>query len=130
LALKKYGEPIAFDVRANELLTEMSTMANLLDSAHGDQSYSKALIGQVDKVGNSELTPSAMLIHAIEKGSEFSDAMLAQAKKHEAHFSKSSLSVTKAAQLQLAAKESIRLQQQLEASNESSFDDFLQKHNA
>lgn len=68
-------------------------------------------------------------MRSVEKGHEFSDLMLAQAKKHQAHFTKSDLSATKAAQLQLAAKESLRLQQQLEASNESSLDDFLQSHN-
>jgi len=130
LTLKKSGQPISLDISANGLLTEMVATANLLDTAHENQSYNKALTAQVDKVGNSELTPSAMLMQAIEKGSEFSDSMLTQAKKHQVHFTKSALSATKAAQLQLAAKESLRLQKQLEASNESSFDDFLQSHNA
>lgn len=130
LSLKKSGELIGFDTRAKELLTEMTAIAELLDSAHENQLYSKALTAQVDKVANSELTPSAMLMQAIKKGSEFTDLMLQQAKKHQAYFSKDDLSVTRSAQLQLAAKESLRLQKQLEASNESSFEDFLQSHNA
>ena len=108
----------------------MTVIANLLDNAHENKSYSKAINAQVNKVENSELTPSAILMQAIEKGNEFTDSMLSQAKEHQAHFTKSGLSATKVAQLQLAAKESIRLQKQLEASDESSFDVLLQSHNA
>jgi len=130
LMLKKNGEPIGFDVSANELLAEMKVVSNLLDSSHGNDLHSKALTAQVNKVANSELTPSAVIMRAIENGSEFTDLMLAQAKKHQAYFSKTSLSATKVAQLQLAAKESLRLQKQLEASNESSFEHFMQRDNA
>jgi len=130
LSLKKSGELISFDTRANELLTEMTAITELLDSAHENQLYSKAITAQVDKVANSELTPSAILMQAIKKGDEFTDLMLDQAKKHQAYFSKDDLSATRSAQLQLAAKESLRLQKQLEASNEGSFEDFLQSHNA
>ena len=130
LSLKKNGELIGFDIRANELLADMVAIANLLDTAHGNKSHSKALTVQINKVENSELTPSAILMQAIEKGNEFTDSMLSQAKEHQAHFTKSGLSATKVAQLQLAAKKSLRLQKQLEASDESSFDVFLQRHNA
>ncbi|MCJ8268304.1 MAG: hypothetical protein MJK04_02775, partial [Psychrosphaera sp.] len=66
-------------------------MATLLDKAHEktnttlstkNLAYADALKTQSNKVTDSELTPSAMAIKAINNGSEFIDSMLIQAKNH------------------------------------------------
>ncbi|MFT7423460.1 MAG: glutamate--cysteine ligase [Psychromonas sp.] len=140
LMLKKDGQSVAFKVVANELLTEIEPITNLLELAHKSQpnahlndecdAYTQALSAQVNKVENSELTPSGMIMQETNKGNEFTESMLHQARKHQEHFTCRGLSDAMNDTLQLAAKESILQQQQLEANNDSSFDEFLQQHNA
>ena len=140
LMLTKNGQPVAFKKAANGLLTQLQPIADLLDKAHEGQStdaindksqtHSQALIEQIAKVGNSELTPSAMMMAAGENGDEFIDLMLAQAKLHQTYFSERGLSSAMEAQLQRETIESIQQQKLLEASDVISFEQFLAQQNA
>lgn len=140
LQLKKNGKLTGFDMIAKDLLAEITPIADLLDQAHEKQSgsslidekqtHAQALSAQVDKVDNSETTPSGIMMRATVNGSEFKELMLSQAKKHQAYFTSSRLSTTMNMHLHHAAKESLLQQQQVEESDESSFDDFIQRYNA
>ncbi|PKH02227.1 glutamate--cysteine ligase [Psychromonas sp. MB-3u-54] len=140
LMLKKNGQSVAFKAVANELLAEIEPLANLLELAHKSQpndhlkdqcnAYTQALSAQVNKVNHSELTPSGIIMEEINKGHEFTESMLRQAKKNQEYFTCRGLSDAMNDTLQLAATESIFQQQQLEASEDSTFDEFLQRHNA
>ena len=94
------------------------------------QTHSQALIEQIAKVGNSELTPSAMMMAAGKNGDEFIDLMLAQAKLHQTYFSERGLSSAIEAQLQRETIESIQQQKLLEANDVITFEQFLAQQNA
>jgi glutamate--cysteine ligase len=132
LKLNKEGQFVDFKVTAKQLLAQIAPIASLLDKAHASQAYSQAYTAQMDKVENRELTPSGIIMRASgnSNSSEFIESMLSQAKKHQAHFTERGLSGEIDAQLQQAATESIRQQQQIEASDEYSFECFIQKKNA
>jgi len=140
LMLKQHEQPIAFGLMAKKLLDEISPIADLLDQAHNaapeallptnHTRYADALSTQLDKVGDSELTPSGIIMREIVKGSNFAETMLNQAKKHQDFFITRGLSDEINTGLELLAKESFALQQKIEASDENTFDDFLQHYNA
>ena len=135
LELNKKGQSVDVKVAAKSLLTEVQAMSNLLDKAHGEQSnapfnnknnmYDQSIKAQIDKVENSELTPSGLMMKDVENGNEFIESMLIQVKKHQVHFSERGLSDAMDTQLQHETTESFRQQHQLEANDESSFEHFL-----
>lgn len=140
LMLTQNGQPVAFKKAANMLLTQFQPIADLLDKAHFEQSndaisdknsmHSQALIEQLAKVENSELTPSAIMMAAADNGDEFIDSMLAQAKQHQAYFSERGLASAMEAQLQRETIKSIKQQKSLEASDDISFEQFIARQSA
>lgn len=140
LMLHQNGKPVAFDLAANQLLDAIVPIASLLDQAHeaqadtssadDEQGYSLALSAQREKVANSELTPSGAIMQALSEDGNFAESMLHQAKKHQAYFIERGLPETRNAELMRLTEESLQQQQQLEANDTCSFDEFLELHNA
>jgi glutamate--cysteine ligase len=140
LKLKKNIEPVSFNIMANDLMAEIAPIAGLLDLAHENQpdvssteehsTYIQAFTAQVNKIENSELTPSATIMRTTENGKEFIESMLCKAKEHQAYFTARGLSNEINVKLQRDAIRSICQQKQLEANDNSSFDEFLSLHNS
>lgn len=139
LMLKKNDQPIAFALVAKKLLDDISPIADLFDQAHNakyvdlspkkQSSYAHALNAQRDKVADSELTPSGIIMQEIVKGNNFAESMLNQAKKHQDYFISRGVSDDINMGLKRLAKESFELQQAIEADDKNSFDDFLNHYN-
>jgi glutamate--cysteine ligase len=71
LKLNKKGLPVDVKAAAKSLLTEVQAITNLLDKAHGElpntftnknELYNQSLKAQFDKIENSELTPSGLMM--------------------------------------------------------------------
>ena len=116
----------------------MQPFAAQLDSAHQNSmnpenkasSYEQALAAQVSKVENSALTPSAKLMQKTKEGEEFVTSMLATAKRHHHFFLAQDNCNDLETQFHLAAVESLIHQDQIEANEHHSFDDFLRMQNS
>tara|TARA_R110002167_G_scaffold22811_6_gene81411 strand:+ start:311 stop:1705 length:1395 start_codon:yes stop_codon:yes gene_type:complete len=133
LMLRQAGNPVAFGHAAKQLMDEIAAAASLLDQAHDSQHdnrqyYSQALTAQLEKVENSELTPSGRMMDAIAAGASFAELMLTQAKKQQDHFAQQPLPEALNAEFKRLARESMQQQKALEASDQRSFDDFLQAY--
>ncbi len=128
LMLRQAGSPVAFSHMAKQLLDEIAAAARLLDQAHGSQHYHQALTAQLKKVENSELTPSGRMMGAIAEGASFAELMLAQAKKQQDYYAQQQRPDALNEEFKRLARESRQQQKELEASDQGSFDDFLQAY--
>ncbi len=138
LLLQQQGKEVAFKQLANALLNNIMPIASLLDKAHQMgttepnaeqyQAYDQAVNAQHDKVDNSELTPSGLIMQMITNQGGFIESMLFQAKKHHAYFLSQQLSDEVSNQLTQAATTSWQQQQQIEVNDELCFGEFLQQY--
>ena len=133
LQLLKNGQSLGLKLVAKQLLAEMKPFAAQLDSAHQNSmnpavtahSYQYALDAQMSKVDNSALTPSAKLMQETQEGEEFVASMLTKAKRHQQYFLAQDNDNDLEAEFHLAAVESLIQQDQIEAHEHHSFDEFL-----
>lgn len=133
LMLQENGKAISFTQKASHLLHEISAIAELLDRAHANTLYSEALQQQFVKIEKPALTPSGIIMENIEKGLEFSDLMLKQAKRQQQYFATQPLSDWVEKELQQQALISLQQQKEREAEdtdehNALSFEGFLQTY--
>jgi glutamate--cysteine ligase len=110
---------------AREVLQEMKALAELLDDKQGGQQYQSALALMLERVEDSELTPSAQVLHEMkEKHLSFSEFALTQAKLHSAQH-QHALEPKKASEWLEIAEKSLKKQQDIEISDSMSFDHYL-----
>ncbi len=128
LMLRQAGNPVAFGSAAKQLMDEVAAASRLLDQAHGSQHYHQALTAQLEKVDNSELTPSGQMMGAIAEGVSFAELMLRQAKTQQDYFAQQPLPDALHAEFKRLARASLQQQKALEASDPGSFDEFLQAY--
>ncbi len=114
---------------ANELLEELSAIAELFDNAHGGSAYQAALRKQTEKVKHSELTPSGrQLAELVEKNQTFLEYGLEKSTAAQTEFLNNPLAVEDNEKFRQLARKSIENQQKIETSDTDSFPDFLKKY--
>lgn len=138
LQLNISNEKMLFSQAAQQLLNAIQPMSALLDQSqqiptqnhpnNDVKSYQHAHRAQLDKVLNSDLTPSGQIMSAINSGINFTDMMLNIAKENTIKWQKKPLSEATITQFNLLAAESIQKQHQLEASEQAPLDIFLQSY--
>lgn len=131
LTLDRLGEDITLKDWANEILEQMGSIAEILNTAHTETCYTRALKYQLELVQNPELTPSAMVLDDIMKSDgdgSYYDFASRKSKEHRDYFLGRALDAETQKKFELAAVESIQQQEQLEKSNSLDFDTFLQKY--
>jgi glutamate--cysteine ligase len=131
LELHRSGEDISLQAWATELIGEIGKVADLLDQSHGGDHYGRALAEQQAKVDDSSLTPSAQVLDALRRnGESFSQFALHQSVVHAEYFRRQPLSATEQAEFEAAAQKSLAEQAELEAQEESDFDQFVVAYQA
>jgi len=136
LKLRRFGESITLKDWSNELLDQMSPLAEILNKAHSttdkQNCYEFAIQTQQELINHSELTPSAKVLDDIMKTNgdgSYYDFASRKSKEHRDYFLQRKLSAEKQQQFELAAIESIKQQKELEATAENlDFDTFLQRY--
>jgi glutamate--cysteine ligase len=128
LMLQRGSDSVPFDVAATELIGAIMETAKLLDKAHDSFEYSSAVYAQQAKVGDPTLTPSGQMMELVDAGNEFIDIISEQANKHQTHFASLDKNTAFQENLSAIARESIEQQQQLEADDKISFDDYLAEY--
>jgi len=138
LTLQRFSKAITLKDWANELLDEMSRLADMLNTAHKTTDkkncYANAIKTQQELVQNPELTPSAQVLDDIMKpGGDGSYYAFASRKsvEHRDYFMQRKLAMETQKKFELAALQSIKQQEQLEAEDAKmglDFDTFLQRY--
>ncbi|VAW53191.1 Glutamate--cysteine ligase [hydrothermal vent metagenome] len=114
---------------ADDLLKGMQSVAELLDQHKEKTPYQDALQLQRNKVLDPDLTPSARMINEMRETKEtFYDFAERMSQKHNQYFTNLNLSAERNQFFDKAVVESIKKQQQIEALDDMSFDDYLQAY--
>lgn len=128
LRLAKNGESIGLRQWGNELLIELTTLAQSMDEAAGNSQYSDALAQQQAKLEDDSLTPSAQYLAEMKSNDlEFSQLTLKLAKQRAAEFDQP-LSDDLNKEMQLQAQQSLRQQAEIEAGDSIDFPSFLKQY--
>lgn len=131
LQLSQQGKPVAFDQWAKQILRNVEHAASILDTTNKTTAYSSANAAQLAKLEDSELTPSAMVLAAMnEKKLSFCELAMKQSAGHEAYFRANKIDSTRLEMLRQASLKSTAQQTQIEQSDTQSFADYLAAWNA
>lgn len=126
LTLRRDEKEISMREWATEILDNSLACATLLDQADGSDAYQRAVQNQYAKLSDPSLTPSAHVLADLqEQKKSFFEHTLALAEQHRDYFEKHPLDAEKLAAFTQQAEASLTVQQQLEASETISFDDYL-----
>ena len=125
LSLKREGHSVLMRDWATELLQECRTVAETID--HGSTDFAAAVGAQLTKVEDPDATPSAAILKEILSGQPFAQLALRQSQHHAADFR----STTNPGRIDMFARQavaSITEQAAVEAADEGSFDDYLDRY--
>lgn len=114
---------------AQEILAAMQPICDILDADSVERPYNEALMLQKQRVDNPDLTPSARMLEAMRsRHSPFETYALDISAEHRAQFKQQRLDAAQTILFTGLAEQSLAEQQQIEAADQLSFDDFLQKY--
>jgi len=125
LHLSKNGESIGLRQWGNELLIDLSSLAQSMDEAAGNNQYSDALTQQQAKLDDDSLTPSAQYLAEMKSNDlEFAQLTLKLAAQRAAEF-KQPLNADLNEEMKLQAQQSLMQQAEIEAGDQIDFPSFL-----
>ncbi len=114
---------------ADEILADMQGACELLDATRQAPVYSLALAAQWEKVYQPELTPSARMMTIIQENRQsFFEFALHASQQYKAWFCGQKMPAEKQIMLDNLARESLRKQAEIEASDQIDFDTFLENY--
>jgi len=126
LMLQRGDEDISLRDWGEELIARIQPYAELLDEAHGHKRHVSALEQQLSKVRNTELTPSAKVLHAMREGNtSFHNCMLQVSQNHHETLATGPLDPELLQRYLDEAQASLEEQRQLEASDSESFEQYV-----
>jgi len=130
LSLQKGDQQILLTDWADTLLTEMQSIAEILDQDQEDNRYKAALFEQTQKIRNTELCPSAQVLSIMQQESlswlEFAGEL---SSKHSAILSrKTETSDTLEARFAQLAKNSFKAEQDIKLSDSLPFKTFMKDY--
>lgn len=129
LEINKNGQAIPLKTWANEILSALQALSKILDEHNSDKPYSKALKKQINLVENSDLTPSARIIQAMQKHQlSFGHLGMSQSEQHRLHFKQKKLDPKITKKFATMSYISQQKQKKIEADDHLSFDDFLAQY--
>ena len=113
----------------NSLIDQMLMTGELLDEVHNTDDYTTSVNAQKEKLEDASQTPSARVLNGLrESGLDYSGWILQKSREHKETFRLLSPPAQEYQDLTQRAVQSIQDQQQLEASDTQSFDDFLKEY--
>lgn len=131
LQLSRAGQSVALKDWGLELLARIEACAERFDAAHGDDLYRQALASQRAKLEDARLTPSARVLQSLrEEQLSFHAFALRQSERHAEWFRSRPLDSAEQAAFEQAARDSLAAQAELEASQQGSFEDYVERYMA
>lgn len=131
LQLSRAGQSVALKDWGLELLARIEACAERFDAAHGDDLYRQALASQRAKLEDARLTPSARVLQSLREDQlSFHAFALRQSERHAEWFRSRPLDSAEQAAFEQAARDSLAAQAELEASQQGSFEDYVERYMA
>ncbi len=129
LELNKDGQNIVLKTWANDILASMQKVCEILDEGLEDKPYKAALKQQIAVIADPDLTPSAKIIQGMRsKQQPFGCFGLRTSELHKQYFKQNKLDSVSTKEFDQMVIESHKKQQQIEANDTLSFDEFLSKY--
>ncbi|MDQ3797194.1 MAG: glutamate--cysteine ligase [Pseudomonadota bacterium] len=129
LKLQRSGRALSLPYWAGELCEALHGICELLDADRSDKAYMRALAVQRDVVRDPERTPSARMLAEMRKAGEgFFHYAMRKSKEYQRYFDAVTLSDERLRMFTDAARESLDKQHEIEATDELSFDEYLQRY--
>ena len=130
LELQRDGRGIPLAAWAGEILAGVRAVAELIDLAAGNDDYVQAVDHQRRKFADPANTPSARVLAALSESSGgFFELGLEAARRHREYFlSLAPAHPERQAELEAEARDSVRRQREIEASDRLTFDEYLQSY--
>ncbi|WP_246033976.1 glutamate--cysteine ligase [Thalassotalea mangrovi] len=126
LNLNDQGVEKTIPVWGQEIFSELTAIAKLLDQAYQTDQYSIAVAREQEKLSNPELTPSGRILNDLLTGGRgIIGWSLQHAKRYQEELNQWQYQVFDQAYLQKLASESLAEQAAIEASDQVDFDQFL-----
>ena len=115
---------------AHELFDDMQPFAEMLDTAYGGQRYSTAMQDLRGRIDDPDTTPSAQVLAGARQHGGFFNYAMQLSQQHTQALQKQPLDAVAAATFTASVDASLRAQQQLEATEQGSFEDFVARYYA
>ncbi|MBK8452296.1 MAG: glutamate--cysteine ligase [Thiofilum sp.] len=128
LYLNRLNSKLLLSEWAGELMSAMQGVAQLLDHAHNENSYTQALNAHTILVQHPELTPSARALTEIMEVGSFFDFANEQSKHHKNLFMNRNLPKDLETDFSTVVLQSLQQQKLLEMENKIAFDEFLEHY--
>jgi glutamate--cysteine ligase len=126
LELARAGGAVTLKAWAGELISKIGASAELLDKSHGGTAYGDALAAQRAKVeGDNELPSARVLREMREQNLPYYRFALGYSNRWKEHFDQHTLDPAEADSLRDESTASLARQQDIEAADELSFEDYL-----
>ena len=130
IQLNRGGKSVALADWAGEFLADLKHAAALLDHFHG-AGHLESVERQEEKLRNPALTPSAMMLEKMERdGLSFCEFSMAASRRHAQALLAEPLCEDVRELMERTAAQSLVRQREVEAADESSFEEFLRDWNA
>ena len=128
LMLMRDGKEVSLKVWATEIVEKVEAVSGLIDGQDAASSYRDAAGQMLSLVKDPEKTPSARVVRELRDAScSFFEFALSTARGHKNYFgSIASMPDDRLRELEREASESIERQRQIEASDEISFEQYLE----
>jgi len=112
---------------ADEIIRDVGSVAEIIDRGEGGNDYVQAVAASAGLVANPDATPSARILAELtQSNTAFYHFAMASAHGHKEYFGEiAPLAGERLAVYENEARESIRRQQEIEKSDEVSFEDYL-----
>ncbi len=129
LTLQRRGGRQSLREWATEICNVMRPIAELFDRGERGQPYASALKTQLEIIGDPEKTPSARVLAEMFKNKEsFSHFGLRVSLEHERYFKEHGLSAEQMQNFNAVASQSWNKQQQIENTDDMSFQEYLRRY--
>ncbi len=130
LRLLRHGREQRLPEWGREIVDGAEAVAELIDAAAGNRDYSQAVAAQRAKLADSGATPSARLLKELEdSGSGFFEFAMRASRGHRDWFhALPPGNPERRLELEEEARNSVKRQRELEASDHMSFDEYLENY--
>lgn len=127
LQLRRRGRGLALVDWGREIIDGTAMTAELIDSAAGGHDYTKAVAAQRAKLADPDATPSSRVLAELEAGEGgFFEFAMRTAREHRDYFrALQPGNPERRLELEEEARNSVRRQREIEASDHMSFDEYL-----
>lgn len=110
---------------AHELFDDMAPYAAMLDTAYATRRYQVAMEELRKRIDQPELTPSAQVIEAVKKQGGYFNFAFEQSRTHTQSLQAVGLNASSLEQFKASVQASLAAQQQADAAQSGSFEDFV-----